>query len=99
MAEEDEYDDFEDVSDDEKRKIARHFLLSSPPGEIKHLLKELQVIIPAEVMNAEFLSGVFEKYNETNMVAMKTDEGTLVSLVARERCCTYLGFWLFRPYL
>lgn len=78
MAEEDEYDDFEDVSDDEKRKIARHFLLSSPPGEIKHLLKELQVIIPAEVMNAEFLSGVFEKYNETNMVAMKTDEGTLI---------------------
>ena len=84
MAEEDDYDDFEEVSDDEKRKIARHFLLSSPPGEIKHLLKELQVIIPSEVLGPGFLNDVFEKYNETNLVAMKTEKGSAVSAVMKE---------------
>lgn len=79
--EEDPYDgeeEYEEVSDDEKRRIATHFLLSSPPGEIKHMLEELKVIVPSSVLNGKFLSGVFRKYNLSQYLVMKRDDGSRV---------------------
>ena len=35
-------DEYEEIPDDEKVKVATHFLLSSPPGELKEVLKGIE---------------------------------------------------------
>jgi len=59
MAEE----DFVEVSDEEKLAIVSQFLLSSPPGQINDVLKDVQALCPGDLLSDSFLQGVFRKYN------------------------------------
>lgn len=62
MADDDDYE-FEEVSDEEKMKIAQHFLLSSPPGQINLVLADVKKLMPDGLLSDDTLSGIFRAYN------------------------------------
>jgi len=49
------------VSADEQLALATNFLLSSPPGEIKEVLRDVSVLCP--LLSDQVSHGVFHKYN------------------------------------
>jgi len=57
----------EAIPDEEKLAIANHFLLSSPPGEIKEVLADVKVVLnPPTLLTDGHLKTVFRKYNIAN---------------------------------
>lgn len=53
-----------EIPDEEKTAIATHFLLSSPPGEIKEVLSDVKVVLnPPSLLTDGVLKGIFRKYN------------------------------------
>jgi capping protein (actin filament) muscle Z-line, alpha len=62
MADEYEYDDAE-APDDEKLRIAQHFLLSSPPGQVHEVLRDVAKLVPPHVLTDGALRGALHAYN------------------------------------
>ena len=55
------------IPDEEKLAIATHFLLSSPPYEIKEVLADVKVVLnPPTLLTDGVLKGIFCKYNTQN---------------------------------
>eukprot|EP00753_Platysulcus_tardus_P015000 PLAT4706.21.p1 GENE.PLAT4706.21~~PLAT4706.21.p1 ORF type:complete len:288 (-),score=139.35 PLAT4706.21:143-1006(-) len=52
-----------DVPDEEKKQIATHFLLSSPPGQIHDVLADLQKLVPPHILEPTMLAKVFRTFN------------------------------------
>ena len=51
-----------DIPDEEKVAIATHFLLSSPPGEIKEVLGDVKVVLnPPTLLTDGVLRSVFRR--------------------------------------
>jgi len=56
-------EEYDDIPDSEKLKVATHFLLSSPPGEIKEILKDIKKVLPGHLINDGNLLPIFRTYN------------------------------------
>eukprot|EP00743_Colponemidia_sp_Colp-15_P001823 GILK01001988.1.p1 GENE.GILK01001988.1~~GILK01001988.1.p1 ORF type:complete len:318 (-),score=43.73 GILK01001988.1:94-1002(-) len=59
--------DYEELSDAEKMKIVRHFLISSPPGEIHEVLADCQKLVPRRLLEEDKLQDIFATYNEEHL--------------------------------
>jgi len=69
-----------EIPDEEKLAIATHFLLSSPPGEMKEVLGDVKVVLnPPTLLTDGVLKGIFRKYNTQNFEVVDA-EGTPVVL-------------------
>jgi capping protein alpha len=69
-----------EIPDEEKLAIATHFLLSSPPAEVKEVLSDVKVVLnPPTLMTDGVLKGIFRKYNTQNFEVVD-GEGTPVLL-------------------
>ena len=65
-----------DIPDEEKLAIATHFLLSSPPAEVKEVLGDVKVVLnPPSLLTDGVLKGIFRKYNTQNFEVAESDAG------------------------
>jgi len=70
-----------DIPDEEKLAIATHYLLSSPPAEVKEVLADVKVVLnPPTLLTDGVLKGIFRRYNTTNFEVVDAD-GTSVGFV------------------
>jgi hypothetical protein len=68
-----------EIPDEEKLAIATHYLLSSPPAEIKEVLADVKVVLnPPTLLTDGVLKGIFRKYNTQNFELVEGD-GSSVS--------------------
>ncbi|XP_050223664.1 F-actin-capping protein subunit alpha [Mercurialis annua] len=70
MADEEEYGDVE-VSDEQKKEIAKWFLLNSPAGEIQFLAKDLRSVLNDERIFNEAADEAFPLYNKSHMICLE----------------------------
>eukprot|EP00511_Aplanochytrium_stocchinoi_P002458 CAMPEP_0204823160 /NCGR_PEP_ID=MMETSP1346-20131115/1269_1 /ASSEMBLY_ACC=CAM_ASM_000771 /TAXON_ID=215587 /ORGANISM="Aplanochytrium stocchinoi, Strain GSBS06" /LENGTH=333 /DNA_ID=CAMNT_0051949705 /DNA_START=104 /DNA_END=1105 /DNA_ORIENTATION=- len=76
-------EEYEEVPDDKKLAIGTHFLMSSPPGEIEEVLKDLRTLLGTSehILTDEILEEIFHTYNIQNLqVAIDEDGKTKVVL-------------------
>ncbi|CAK4159410.1 unnamed protein product [Aphanomyces euteiches] len=66
----------EEVSDTEKLRLAQHFLLSTPPGEIRDVVKDVTKLLPGGLLSDSVLRGAMHSYStESNLpVAIPSGE-------------------------
>jgi capping protein alpha len=65
-----------EIPDSEKLAIATHYLLSSPPGEIKEVLADVKVVLNNNtILTDGVLKGVFRKYNTQNTEVLEGPDG------------------------
>jgi len=64
-----------DIPDEEKLAIATHYLMSSPPGEIREVLSDVKVVLnPPTLLTDGVLKSLFRKYNTQNFEVIDGDE-------------------------
>ncbi|KAF0695998.1 Aste57867_13211 [Aphanomyces stellatus] len=73
--------DYEHVSDAEKLKLAQHFLLSSPPGEIRDVAKDVTKLLPPGLLSDAVLRGAQHSYNVDNFLTVDLPNGESHRLV------------------
>eukprot|EP00944_MAST-04C_sp_MAST-4C-sp1_P000456 g456.t1 len=73
--EEEEYFE-EEISDEEKVKIATHYLMSSPPAEIREVEKDVRVLVPSSVLSNKTIVDTYRKYNLENFTVGQTPDGS-----------------------
>lgn len=70
----------EEIPDEEKVAIATHYLMSSPPAEVREVLADVKVVLnPPTLLTDGVLKGIFRKYNTQNYEVVDAD-GTQVVL-------------------
>jgi len=68
-----------EIPDEEKLAIATHFLLSSPPAEVKEVLADVKVVLnPPTLLTDGVLKGIFRKYNTQNFEVVESDVGHIL---------------------
>lgn len=69
--------EFEDegVSDEEKLKIAQHFLLSSPPGQFNEVLHDVRNILTEGLLSDSMATGIARVYNSRNGKVLLAADG------------------------
>ncbi|KAJ0402185.1 hypothetical protein ATCC90586_008784 [Pythium insidiosum] len=72
---------YEEASDEEKLRIAQHFLLSSPPGEAHEVLRDVARLVPAHVLTDAALQGALHSYNVRNMLPVAVPDGDYKMLI------------------
>lgn len=65
---------YEDAPDDEKLRIAQHFLLSSPPGQVHDVLRDVAKLVPARVLTDAALRGALHAYNLKNVLPVEVPD-------------------------
>lgn len=70
MAEEEEYPDVE-LSDKQKKEIAKWFLLNSPAGEIQYIAKDLKSVLNDDTVYNEAAQEAFPLYNKSHMICLE----------------------------
>eukprot|EP01063_Lacrimia_lanifica_P016022 TRINITY_DN22650_c0_g1_i1.p1 TRINITY_DN22650_c0_g1~~TRINITY_DN22650_c0_g1_i1.p1 ORF type:complete len:284 (+),score=108.79 TRINITY_DN22650_c0_g1_i1:75-926(+) len=68
------------ATDDEKREIARQFILQSPCHELKQVVKDVRVLVGDDAMMDELLPGVVREYNMEHYQPFESPYGNLVTL-------------------
>lgn len=54
---------FDEISDQEKLKVAQHFLLSSPPAQFHEVLNDVRKLLPAGILSDALATGIARVYN------------------------------------
>lgn len=63
-----------DLSDKDKIAIAKHFLISSPPGEFEQVKKDVeQIVDDAELLNGDAFKNVYYEYNVEQFTPVLVD--------------------------
>uniref|UniRef100_K3WD37 F-actin-capping protein subunit alpha n=1 Tax=Globisporangium ultimum (strain ATCC 200006 / CBS 805.95 / DAOM BR144) TaxID=431595 RepID=K3WD37_GLOUD len=75
---------YEDAPDDEKLRIAQHFLLSSPPGQIHDVLRDVAKLVPARVLTDSALRGALRAYNVANTLPIDVPDADYRMLICEE---------------
>lgn len=69
MAEEEYYDS--ELSDKQKKEIAKWFLLNSPAGEIQYIAKDLKSVLNDERVYNEAAQEAFPLYNKSHLISLE----------------------------
>lgn len=64
-----------DANEAEKVKIATHFVLSSPPGQVKDVIADVRQLVPERVFSDAAMLGAVRQYNTEQLVFAKTPQG------------------------
>ncbi|KAM1549345.1 hypothetical protein ACFX1Z_010409 [Malus domestica] len=67
MADEEEVE----LSEKQKKEIAKWFLLNSPPGEIQFVAKDVKAVINDDVLYEEAASEAFPLYNKSHLISIE----------------------------
>ncbi|KAF3454530.1 hypothetical protein FNV43_RR04978 [Rhamnella rubrinervis] len=67
MADEEETE----LSEKQKKEIAKWFLLNSPPGEIQYVAKDVKAILNEEQLYREAASEAFPLYNKSHLISLE----------------------------
>ncbi|XP_028079420.1 F-actin-capping protein subunit alpha-like [Camellia sinensis] len=70
MAEEDETQGSE-LSDKQKREIAKWFLLNSPAGEIQYVARDVRSVLNDDNVYNTAVSEAFPLYNKSHLICLK----------------------------
>lgn len=57
----------EEATPEEKMRIATHFLMSSPPGQIKDVLADVRTLLPSGLLDDTVATNVFRSFNNEEM--------------------------------
>ncbi|XP_065852754.1 F-actin-capping protein subunit alpha [Euphorbia lathyris] len=68
MAEEEEY---QELSDKQKKEIAKWFFLNAPAGEIEYVAKDLRSVLDDECVYNEAAQETFPLYNKSHMICLE----------------------------
>ncbi|KAJ9470558.1 F-actin-capping protein subunit alpha [Diplonema papillatum] len=68
------------ASDDEKRDIAKQFILASPCHELKHVIKDVRVLVQDDALIDDLLPETVRQYNVENFVPIESPYGNIVVL-------------------
>ncbi|RVW83133.1 F-actin-capping protein subunit alpha [Vitis vinifera] len=60
-----------EMSDEQKKEIAKWFLLNSPAGEIQYVAKDLRSVLSDEDVYNEAASEAFPLYNKSHMICLE----------------------------
>eukprot|EP01064_Diplonema_japonicum_P021382 TRINITY_DN30916_c0_g1_i1.p1 TRINITY_DN30916_c0_g1~~TRINITY_DN30916_c0_g1_i1.p1 ORF type:complete len:293 (+),score=94.10 TRINITY_DN30916_c0_g1_i1:41-880(+) len=66
------------ASNDEKKEIAKQFILASPCHELRHVIKDVKVLVGDEELVKSILPEVVSEYNTTNFVPIEGPYGNMV---------------------
>ncbi|KAF6174428.1 hypothetical protein GIB67_024450 [Kingdonia uniflora] len=69
MEEDDDHQ--EELSDDQKKEIAKWFLINSPAGEIQYVAKDVRTVISDDSVYDLAASEAFPQYNKTHMISLE----------------------------
>lgn len=69
-----EEDEFEEATPEQKRDVARHFLLSSPNGQVKEVAKDLKKLV-GSTLSPDFLVSTLRDYHKASFQVPKTKKG------------------------
>lgn len=58
------------ISNDDIKRIARHFLLSSPAGEMEEVLTDVRALVADDELLNECITDIFHTYNTEQLVAV-----------------------------
>eukprot|EP01035_Chromulina_nebulosa_P019792 gene19792-25734_t len=77
-----EYDDdvIEEISDEEKLKIAQYFLISSPPNQFNEVLTDVRKLLPSGLLSESIASGIARVYNTRTSKIVTTPANNKVAL-------------------
>ncbi|TMW65538.1 hypothetical protein Poli38472_008180 [Pythium oligandrum] len=77
-----EYED--NATDQEKLQIAQHFLLSSPPGQVNDVLRDVVKLVPAHVLTDSALRGALHSYNVKSMLPVAVPDAEYKILICED---------------
>lgn len=76
-------EEWEEATPEEKLRIAQHYMLSSPPGQINDVLGDVQKLLPTGALTPSQISDIFRAYNlETFKIAEMADHRTVIAAAA-----------------
>lgn len=59
---------YEEASEQEKLQLAQHFLLSSPPGQVHEVVRDVAKLVPPRVLTDAALRGALHAYNVQSLL-------------------------------
>jgi len=68
----------EEYTDEQKQKIARHFLYVAPHGEVDALVKDLQKVIPKQIISDAWLKESMSEYNKRRFIIAEGDSSKVI---------------------
>ncbi|PKI74031.1 hypothetical protein CRG98_005509 [Punica granatum] len=71
MADDEEAPEVEQLSDKQKKEIAKWFLLNSPPGEIQYVAKDVRSVLDDDRVYNEAAAEAFPVYNKSHMICLE----------------------------
>lgn len=72
MADEGYYE--EPASAEEQLRIAQHFLLSSPPGQVHEVLRDVAKLVPSTVLTDSALRGALHAYHVRHLLPVEVPD-------------------------
>ena len=70
--------EFDEPSNTERLQIAQHFMLNSPPGQIKEVTNDVKKLLPEGLMDDALEMGIARAYNIKNNKVVKSPSGANV---------------------
>jgi len=76
-------EEWEEATPEEKLRIAQHYMLSSPPGQINDVLGDVQKLLPDGSLASNQIGDIFRQYNlDTFKIVERADHRTLIASAA-----------------
>jgi capping protein alpha len=66
--------EYEEANDQEKLQIAQHFLVSTPPGQVHDVMRDLKKLVPSHVLTESVLRGAMHAFNLRNTLPVLVPE-------------------------
>ena len=76
--------EYEEPTDEERVRIAQHFLLNAPPGQFADVLRDVQSLVPAGCLSEAQLGGICRAYNTKTARRLEVEEGGAAVLLVPE---------------